>query len=168
MFIATTGESTATISASSSEPIGIPNNGDVFVNVGITTWHESQVETVTHVEQESETSTTLSDHHHTSFNAPINVTSFIKSNATLVAATVAAVILIGLISLVILLVVIMLIWRARHRGEKNTTNVYEDPNATTLRAPVPVPGDDLHQRYHVIILMTLISSYRHRYMQLIA
>ena len=86
------------------------------------------------------------------------------------AAIVAAVILVGLISLVILLMVIMLIWRARYRGEKNTTNVYEDPNAMTLRAPVPVPGDDLHQRYHnyVIILTTLIISYRHRYMQLVA
>ena len=145
MFIATAGESTATTSASSSEPLGIPDNDGVFVNVGITTWHESQVETVTRVEQEPET-TTLSNHHHTSFNVPVNVTSFIKSNATFVAAIVAAVILVGLISLIILLMVIMLIWRARHREEKSTTNVYEDPNAMTLRAPVPVPGDDLHQR----------------------
>ena len=152
MFIAISGESTvSTTSASSSEPMGILDNGDVFVNVAITTQHEFQVETATHAEQESEseTSTALSDHHHTSFNAPVDVTSFIKSNATLVAATVAAVILIGLILLVILLMVIMLILRARRRGGKNTTNFYEYPDAMSLRAPVPVPGDDLHQRYHM-------------------
>ena len=151
--------------------MGIPNNDGVFVNVPITTQQEFQMrvlETTTRVEQESEISTTLSDHHHTSFNAPVDVTSFIKSNATLVAATVAAVILIGLISLAILLMIIMLIRRAKHRGGKNTTIFYEYPNAMSLRAPVPVPGDDLHQRYHVIILTTLISSYRHRYMQLVA
>ena len=134
-----------------------PDNGDVFVNMAITTQHEflDQVETATsaHVEQESETSTTLSDHHHTSFNAPFDDTSFIKSNATLIGSTAAAVI-VGLIYLVIslslMVINITLIRRARHRGEKNTTNVYEDPNAMTLRAPVPVPGDDLHQRYNTV------------------
>ena len=122
--------------ASSSQT---PNNGDVFNNVA-----------------DGKTSTTLSDHHHTSFNVPVDVTSFIKSIATLVAATVAAVILVGLISLAILLLVIMLIRRARRRGGKNITNIYEYPDAMSLRAPVPVPGDDLHQRYHVIILLTTL------------
>ena len=139
------GEPTSTTGVKSSQPMGIPDNDGVFVNVPITTQQEFQM-TTTRVEQESKMSTTLNDHHHTSFNVPVNVTSFIKSNVTLVAAIVAAMILVGLISLIILLVVIMLIWRARHRGEKNTTNIYEDPNAMTLRAPVPVPGDDLHQR----------------------
>ena len=118
--------------------MGRPDNGVAFVP--IITQQDSQeevVKTTVNPEQRSSTSgsnTSLSDHHHTASNSPVDVTSFIKSrfpNVILV-TVIVAVILLAAISTVILLLVVVLIWKARLRGEK-ATNYYEDPN--TLEPP---------------------------------
>ena len=139
-------QSTVTTSASSTQPMERPDNGDAFIEVAITTQksQEEVVKTTTvHTEQKSET-TTLSDHHHTASNSPVDVTSFIKArfpyNVIIITAILASVILLGLISAAILLLVIIFIRRARHRGEKER-NFYDNPD--TLRPP---GDDDLLQR----------------------
>jgi hypothetical protein len=137
------GESTVTVTTNTSS-MEIPDNGDVFVEVSIsTTPQESQTRVVETTVEDVEQN--LSDHHHTPANSPVDVTSFIKSrfrNEILV-AVIAAVILLGLIFLTILLLVIVLIrWAVRHRGRKTATNFYD-----TVTLQPPVPGDHLHQRY---------------------
>ena len=125
----------------------VSDNGGVFIEVGTTIQQESQAELVETTAANAEQN--LSDHHHTSSNSVIDVTSLITSrfSSALIGAIITAVVLVGLIFLIIVLVIVLIVWRARHRGGKNITHLYECPNAMALGPPGPVPGDDLPQRY---------------------
>jgi hypothetical protein len=130
----------------------VPDNGFVFVEVAITTPQESQLKVVEITTAEG-VEQNMSNHH-TPSNSPIDVTSFIQSNTILV-TVIAAVIPLGLIFLAVLLVIGVLIWRARHRGDKNVTNFYD---TVTLR--LPGPSNDFSQRYNKRYCLLLLYYQR--------